>query len=201
MSLLILSSVEMILGLSSSMLAGRGRHRQVIPRVSIKRNHTGTSLVNPVVFHQKTLFNSTTPDPSLADANRDKQYYPLSLNIKSYSVSIHSVKFEVISTRISIIIGLWNDDNFLGHPTHTHTHTHIYIYIYIYMCVCVTSLTLVNLYGSIEQSNPNGSLIGLETGAVCVLLYGCTTWTLTKCLEKKFDGNYESILHASLYLQ
>ena len=26
--------------------------------------------------------------------------------------------------------------------------------------------------------------------AVAVLLYGCTTWTLTKCIEKKSDGNY-----------
>ena len=27
-----------------------------------------------------------------------------------------------------------------------------------------------------------------------VLLYGCTTWTLTKRLEKKLDGNYTRIL-------
>ena len=25
---------------------------------------------------------------------------------------------------------------------------------------------------------------------VSILLYGCTTWTLTKRLEKKLDGNY-----------
>ena len=31
-----------------------------------------------------------------------------------------------------------------------------------------------------------------------ILLYGCTTWTLTKRLEKKLDGNYISMLRAIL---
>ena len=33
---------------------------------------------------------------------------------------------------------------------------------------------------------------------VSILLYGCTTWTLTKRLEKKLDGNYTRILRAVL---
>ena len=33
---------------------------------------------------------------------------------------------------------------------------------------------------------------------VSILLYGCTTWTLTKQLEKKLDGNYTRILRAIL---
>ena len=33
---------------------------------------------------------------------------------------------------------------------------------------------------------------------VSILLYGCTTWTLTKRLEKKLDGNYARILRAIL---
>ena len=31
-----------------------------------------------------------------------------------------------------------------------------------------------------------------------ILLYGCTTWTLTKRLEKKLDGNYTRMLQAIL---
>ena len=31
-----------------------------------------------------------------------------------------------------------------------------------------------------------------------ILLYGCTTWTLTKQLEKKIDGNYTRMLRAIL---
>ena len=33
---------------------------------------------------------------------------------------------------------------------------------------------------------------------VSILLYGCTTWTLTKRLEKKLDGNYTRMLRAVL---
>ena len=31
-----------------------------------------------------------------------------------------------------------------------------------------------------------------------ILLYGCTTWTLTKQMEKKLDGNYTRMLRAIL---
>ena len=34
--------------------------------------------------------------------------------------------------------------------------------------------------------------------AVVILLYGCTTWTLTKRLEKKLDGSYTRMLRAIL---
>ena len=33
---------------------------------------------------------------------------------------------------------------------------------------------------------------------ISILLYGCTTWTLTKWLEKKLDGNYTRMLQAIL---
>ena len=33
---------------------------------------------------------------------------------------------------------------------------------------------------------------------VLILLYGCTTWTLTKQMEKKLDGNYTRMLRAIL---
>ena len=33
---------------------------------------------------------------------------------------------------------------------------------------------------------------------VSILLYGCTTWTLTKCVQKKLDGNYTRMLRAVL---
>ena len=37
-----------------------------------------------------------------------------------------------------------------------------------------------------------------QAAVVSILLYGCTTWTLTKRLEKKLDGNYTSMLRAIL---
>ena len=38
----------------------------------------------------------------------------------------------------------------------------------------------------------------LQTADVSILLYGCTTWTLTKRQKKKLDGNYTRMLRAIL---
>ena len=38
----------------------------------------------------------------------------------------------------------------------------------------------------------------VQTAVVSILLCGCTTWTLTKQLEKKLDGNYTRMLRAIL---
>ena len=37
-----------------------------------------------------------------------------------------------------------------------------------------------------------------QASVVSILLYGCTTWTLTKRMEKKLDGNYTRMLRALL---
>ena len=37
-----------------------------------------------------------------------------------------------------------------------------------------------------------------QAAVVSILLYGCTTWTLTKRLEKKLDSNYTRMLRATL---
>ena len=37
-----------------------------------------------------------------------------------------------------------------------------------------------------------------QAAVVSILLYGCTTWTLSKRLEKKLDSNYTRLLQAIL---
>ena len=37
-----------------------------------------------------------------------------------------------------------------------------------------------------------------QAAVVSILLYGCTTWTLTKCIEKKLDSNYTRMRRAIL---
>ena len=37
-----------------------------------------------------------------------------------------------------------------------------------------------------------------QAAVVLILLYGCTTWTLSKRLKKKLDGNYTRMLRAIL---
>ena len=38
-----------------------------------------------------------------------------------------------------------------------------------------------------------------QAAVVSILLYGCTTWTLTKRMEKKLDGNYTRMLRVILH--
>ena len=40
--------------------------------------------------------------------------------------------------------------------------------------------------------------IFFQAAILSILLYGCTTWTLNKRLEKKLDGNYTRILRVKL---
>ena len=37
-----------------------------------------------------------------------------------------------------------------------------------------------------------------QTAVMSILLYGCTAWTLTKCMEKKLDSNYPRMLRTIL---
>ena len=37
-----------------------------------------------------------------------------------------------------------------------------------------------------------------QAAVLSILLYGCTTWTLTKLMEKNLDGNYTRMLRAIL---
>ena len=55
--------------------------------------------------------------------------------------------------------------------------------LYIYICVY--------LIDSMKRSF-------FQAAVASILLYGCTTWTLTKWLEKKLDGNYTRMLRAIL---
>ena len=60
------------------------------------------------------------------------------------------------------------------------------------------------IYIYIERERERGELTDkmkrsfFQAAVVSILLYGCTTWTLTKRLEKKIDGNYTRMLRAIL---
>ena len=73
------------------------------------------------------------------------------------------------------------------------------IYIYIYLCVCVCACKLMYIYICIFMYLTNEMKRSFfQAAVVSILLYGCTTWTLTKRLEKKLDGNYTRMLRALL---
>ena len=64
----------------------------------------------------------------------------------------------------------------------TRTFQHSLIYVYIF---------LSDLTDKMKRSF-------FQAAVVSILLYGCTTWTLTKRLEKKLDGHYTRMLRAIL---
>ena len=65
---------------------------------------------------------------------------------------------------------------------------YIYIYIYIYMLSVIWKSDLTD---KMKRSF-------FQAAVVSILLYGFTTWTLTKYMEKKLDGNYTRMLRAIL---
>ena len=56
-------------------------------------------------------------------------------------------------------------------------------------------MAAINRLSIIWKSNLTDKM---QAAVVSILLYGCTTWTLTKRLEKKLDGNYTRKLRAIL---
>ena len=66
----------------------------------------------------------------------------------------------------------------------------------------ITSLKLVDKFTyqgtSVSSTEKDISTRLTKAAVVSILLYGCTTWTLTKWLEKKLDGNYTRMLRAIL---
>ena len=78
------------------------------------------------------------------------------------------------------------------------------------LCLKLTKQRLINRKGHRHAANVRLSIIWksdltekmkrsfFQAAVVSILLYGCTTWTLTKWLEKKLDGNYTRMLRAIL---
>ena len=104
--------------------------------------------------------------------------------------------------------------------THTHTHTHFYIYgaslklvdKFTFLGSSVSSTeddidtrltkawTAIDRLSIIWKSDLTDKMKRsfFQAAVVSILLYGCTTWTLTKRLEKKLNGNYTRMLRAIL---
>ena len=59
-------------------------------------------------------------------------------------------------------------------------------------------LEVINVYAWSSDLTDKMKRSFFQAAVVSILLYGCTTWTLTKRLEKKLDGNYTRMLRAIL---
>ena len=65
---------------------------------------------------------------------------------------------------------------------------------------CYQPRTAINRLSIIRKSDLTDKMKRsfFQAAVTSILLYGCTTWTLTKRLEKKLDGNYTRMLRAIL---
>ena len=82
--------------------------------------------------------------------------------------------------------------------------------LHVWCCVASTekdidtrlmkALTAINRLSIIWKSDLTDKMKRsfFQAAVASILLYGCTTWTLTKRLEKKLDGNYTRMLRAIL---
>ena len=84
---------------------------------------------------------------------------------------------ENLSTNCSTLL-TWNNDNTRRFRIYIHTYIHTYIW-------------KSDITDKMKRSF-------FQAAVASILLYGCTTWTLTKRLEKKLDGNYTRMLRAIL---
>ena len=99
---------------------------------------------------------------------------------------------------------------------HTHRYSHTYTHTHIDKLTCLGSSvsstekaidtrltkawTAIDRLSIIWKSNLTDKMKRsfFQAAVVSILLYGCTTWTLTKRLEKELDSNYTSMLRAIL---
>ena len=72
----------------------------------------------------------------------------------------------------------------------------------LYLClhIMTKAWTAINRLSIIWKSDQTDKMkhIFFQAAVTSILLYDCTTWTLTKRLEKKLDGNYTRMLRAIL---
>ena len=87
--------------------------------------------------------------------------------------------------------------------THTQSHTHLvssFSRFYLDRQINFLAWTGIDRLSIIWKSDLTDKMKRsfFQAAVVLILLYGCTTWTLTKRLEKKLDGNYIRMLRAIL---
>ena len=68
---------------------------------------------------------------------------------------------------------------------------------YCFLCTILRPLS-PNFERHLQKYYPSLERSFFQAVVVSILLYGCTTWTLTNRLEREIDGNYTRMLRAIL---
>ena len=77
---------------------------------------------------------------------------------------------------------------------------HTFVWFQVFLSNINEAWTAINRQSTIWKSDLTDKMKRsfFQAAVTSILLYGCTTWTLTKRLEKKLDGNYTRMLRAIL---
>ena len=75
--------------------------------------------------------------------------------------------------------------------------TNVYYFSIIILTKAWTAIDKLSILWKSDLTNKMKRSF-FQAAVVSILLYGCTTWTLTKRLEKNLDGNYTRMLRAIL---
>ena len=138
----------------------------------------------------------------------------ISMALKSNSGTLHHHHHHVmLVARISLTLSRHSSLSFIAlgrssgqHPVSSHS---CWMYVragrpaFARLCVGVHKSTSLMSSSLLLQQCP-ACLVRLtwrsffQAAVTSILLYGCTTWTLTNRLEKKLDGNYTRMLRAIL---
>ena len=154
------------------------------------------------IYNQSTIDIWTKgcifPFPKKGDLRIAKNYQGITLTsiaAKIYNAQLHNCiepKFEKILR-----------ENQNGFQRNRSTTSQILTISQILEGVCAKNLkpgTAINRLSVIWKSDLPDKIKHsfFRSVVVLILLYGCTTWMLSKCMEKNLDGNYTRLLRAIL---
>ena len=106
--------------------------------------------------------------------------------LKEYKSLSGRIHFELFT-----FSSLWTYNEKNAHTNNIHTHNDTWL---------TKTWTAIDRLSVIWKSDLTDKmkLSFFQAAIVSILLYGCTTWTLTKQLEKKLNSNYTRMLQATL---
>ena len=118
-------------------------------------------------------------------------YRSLTLSL-SLSLSIYIYIYIYISTYLSIYLSTLEVNIFVK--------IFISFFIFVSMTRLTKGWTAIDKLSVIWKSDLTNKMKRsfFQVAVALILLYRCTTWTLTKWMEKKLDGNYARMLQAIL---
>ena len=141
-------------------------------------------LLSIYIYSKEYFIHSLNDLPTLNVVVFEYDYLKLSSGRVNYYLSIYQCSYYYI-----LLISTFSESSI----------THLIVNTFLYCSACRFSSSFFlfkRLYFTYETDKMKLSFF--QATVVSILLCGCTTWTLTKRMEKNLDGNYTRMLRAIL---